>query len=108
MRRLASELSHFAGTRLNDLELNNILLAVRINGDRQAAAEQLNRDYPTWEYGLSIAEMLDSPYLLFGTVDQVVEQLQERRERYGISYLTFYSEQHLDMCAPIVARLTGT
>jgi probable F420-dependent oxidoreductase len=97
-----------AGTRLNDLELNNIVLAVRINEDRQAGAEQLNRDYPTWQHGLSIAEMLDSPYLLFGTVDQIVEQLQERRERYGISYLTFYGEHHLDICAPIVARLSGT
>jgi hypothetical protein len=97
-----------AGTQLNDLELNNIVLAVRINEDCQAAAEQLNRDYPTWEHGLSIAEMLESPYLLFGTVDQIVEQLQQRRERYGISYLIFYSEQHLDLCAPIVARLAGT
>jgi probable F420-dependent oxidoreductase len=97
-----------AGTRLNDLEMNNIVLAVRISEDRQAAAEQLNRDYPTWEHGLSVAEMLESPYLLFGTIGQIVEQLQERRERYGISYLTFYGEHHLDLCAPIVARLAGT
>jgi probable F420-dependent oxidoreductase len=101
-------LRELAGTRLDDLELNNIVLAVRVSEDRQAAAEQLNRDYPTWEHGLSIAEMLESPYLLFGTINQIIEQIQERRERYGISYLTFYSEDHLDICAPIVARLSGT
>jgi len=33
--------------------------------------------------------------------------LQERRERLGISYITF-SQRNMVDCAPIVARLTGT
>jgi probable F420-dependent oxidoreductase len=101
-------LRQVAGDRYPDLEYNNIVLAVRITEDRKAAAEQLNRDYPTWEHGLSIAEMLESPYLLFGTVEQIVEQVQERRERFGISYLTIFGEDQLESFAPVVARLAGT
>jgi probable F420-dependent oxidoreductase len=97
-----------AGDRISDLELNNIVLAVQIAEDRRTAAEQLNRDYPDWQHGLTIDEMLETPYLLFGTVEGIVEQIQQRRERYGISYLTFFGEHHLDICAPIVARLAGT
>lgn len=97
-----------AGTKISELELNNIVLAVRLSEDREAAAEQLNREYPDWQHGMSIAEMLENPGLLFGTVEQIVEQLQQRRERYGISYLTFYGEQDIDIYAPIVARLAGT
>jgi hypothetical protein len=31
-------------------------------------------------------EILESPYVLIGTVDEVIEDLQMRRERWGISY----------------------
>jgi hypothetical protein len=51
-------------------------------------------------------EILQSPYVLVGTVDQIVEDLQARRERWGISYYVIF-EPYLDVFAPIVARLAG-
>jgi hypothetical protein len=39
-------------------------------------------------------------------VDQLVEDLQARRERWGISSYTVF-EPYIDAFAPIVARLAG-
>jgi alkanesulfonate monooxygenase SsuD/methylene tetrahydromethanopterin reductase-like flavin-dependent oxidoreductase (luciferase family) len=42
-----------------------------------------------------------------GTADQIAEQLQERRERYGFSYVVFAGGSHEAML-PVVAKLAGT
>jgi hypothetical protein len=42
-----------------------------------------------------------------GTVEEICETLRERRERYGISYLTVF-ERDMEAFAPVVARLAGT
>jgi hypothetical protein len=39
-------------------------------------------------------------------VDQIVDQMQVRRERYGISYHVI-SDRTMEIVAPIVARLAG-
>jgi hypothetical protein len=51
-------------------------------------------------------EILESPYVLIGTVDQVIEDLQVRRERWGISYYVLF-EPYANAFAPVVARLAG-
>ena len=43
---------------------------------------------------------------IVGTVDQMVEDLQARRERWGISYYVV-REPDVDDFAPVVARLAG-
>ena len=52
-----------------------------VTDDRRGAAEELALRRP-----LSAEEILDSPFLLIGTHDQMAEALVGRRERYGISY----------------------
>jgi probable F420-dependent oxidoreductase len=47
-----------------------------------------------------------SPAILAGSVAQCVEALQERRERFGISYVNLGVD--VEAVAPIVARLAGT
>ena len=42
-----------------------------------------------------------------GTVEQMVETLQRRREEFGVSYLQVFF-QDIDAFAPVVARLAGT
>ena len=42
-----------------------------------------------------------------GSVDSICDQLIERREIYGISYVTFAARM-VDAVAPIVERLAGT
>jgi hypothetical protein len=40
-------------------------------------------------------------------VEQIVEDLQRRRECWGISYYVVF-ERDMDTFAPVVARLAGT
>jgi hypothetical protein len=44
--------------------------------------------------------------VLIGTVEQMIEDLQARRERWGISYYIIF-EPYLDAFAPVVAHLAG-
>lgn len=92
-----------AGARFDQIEINALIQAVTITDDRDAAARQASRGLP----GLSIAEILDSPFLLIGTVNQIVEDLRLRRERFDISYYVVF-EPAVDAFAPVVARLSET
>jgi hypothetical protein len=51
--------------------------------------------------------VLESPHFLAGTEAQIIEQLQERRERYGFSYIVMGGGSHEAML-PIVAKLAGS
>jgi alkanesulfonate monooxygenase SsuD/methylene tetrahydromethanopterin reductase-like flavin-dependent oxidoreductase (luciferase family) len=106
-----------AGPRFDTLELHLLVYCVAITEHRHQAAEQIV------EFGasvppsmmintqVSIEDVLASPRFLIGTVDEIVDQLQTRREQYGISYITileFPGFADTDAFSPIVARLVGT
>lgn len=84
------------------LELNALVQQVTVTNDRRKAAEELSSRWPQ----LSPEEILDSPYVLIGSIDQMVEDLQARRERWGISYYVTH-EPYMDALAPVVARLAN-
>jgi probable F420-dependent oxidoreductase len=90
-----------AGDRFDQIELNVMSSTVEVTDDPQGAAERLAESF-----GLTAAEILDSPIALVGTPDQIAETLLERRERFGFSYVTVL-ENVLDEFAPVVARLAG-
>ncbi len=69
-----------AGDRI---ELASGLQVVTITGDRRAAAEEVHTTQPH----LTVDEILESPKVALGTVHEVADQLRERRERLGITYL---------------------
>src|SRR5207249_8118163 len=91
-----------AGDRLGTLELNVYVRGVAITADRQGAAGRLAR-----QVGVGAADVLDSPFALAGTVEQIAEELRARRERYGISYVVV-RDQVMEEFAPVVAHLAGT
>jgi probable F420-dependent oxidoreductase len=91
-----------AGDRYERLELNALVQRVIVTGDRRKAAEELTRRWTQ----LSVEEILQSPYALVGTVDELVEDLQARRMRWGLSYFVTH-EPYVDALAPVVARLAG-
>jgi probable F420-dependent oxidoreductase len=91
-----------SGDRYVSLELNVLVQRVLVVDDRQRAAEELAGNWSQ----LSPDEILESPYVLIGTVDQLVEDLQARRERWGMSYFTIF-EPYLSALAPVVGRLAG-
>jgi probable F420-dependent oxidoreductase len=56
--------------------------------------------------GVDPALLDDSPAVLAGSVEQCVDALVERRERYGFSYVSLGSD--VEAAAPVVAKLAGT
>ncbi len=57
-------------------------------------------------FGLSVEEISTTPVGVAGTVESIVEQLEERRERWGFSYIVIH-EGEIDAFAPVVAALNG-
>jgi probable F420-dependent oxidoreductase len=91
-----------AGDRYDQLEVNALVQRVIVTDDRRQAAEELTRRWPQ----LTPETLIHTPYVLIGTVEQIVEDLLSRRERWGISYYVTF-EPYLDALAPVVARLAG-
>ncbi len=91
-----------AGDRYEDLELQSRIHLAMVTDDRAGILEQLSP-----AFGLTSEEAAETPHALIGTVDEICDQLVERRERWRISYLTLSADQ-LDPFAPVVQRLAGT
>jgi probable F420-dependent oxidoreductase len=91
-----------AGARYDHLELQALVQRVEVTDHRHIAAEDLVHRWPQ----LRPTDILQSPYVLLGTVDQIVEDLQMRRERWGLSSYVIF-ERDMETFAPIVARLAG-
>ena len=87
--------------RINDIEMNIRTFFVKVTNDRAATVEGISS-----MFGVS-KNMIDaSPFALIGSVEECIEQLLERRERWGFSY-TIVGAENIDECAPIVAALRG-
>lgn len=91
-----------AGPRFSELELNVLVQRVIPTDRRDRAADDLATQFPP----LTRHELLETPFLLIGTVDEMVASLLAARERWGISYIATH-EGMLDAIAPVVARLSG-
>jgi probable F420-dependent oxidoreductase len=91
-----------AGDRMADIELNVTVFAAIVTDDREAMAARVAPGF-----GVTPEEALEGPHALIGSVDQIVEDLQRRREEYGFSYIAF-SGDVFDSVAPIVRKLAGT
>jgi probable F420-dependent oxidoreductase len=91
-----------AGARVDRLELSALIQRVIVTDRWGQAAEELQKN---WKQ-LSVEEILQAPFVLIGTVDEMVEALHARRERWGFSYFVTF-EQYLETLAPVVARLAG-
>lgn len=91
-----------AGDRFDNIELQVRTFFVIMTDDRQGAAESL-----AGGVGLTAEQGLASPLALVGTPSQIAEDLRERRERYGFSYIVV-GEDEFEPFAPVVAELTGT
>lgn len=91
-----------AGDRFDEIELNCLLFAVIETADAAGTAEMM-----AGMFGISPDEVRDVPHALIGSVDEMCELLQARRERWGFSYIVVQGDA-LDTLAPVVARLAGT
>jgi probable F420-dependent oxidoreductase len=91
-----------AGARLDDLELQTLVGFVYMNDNADAVLDGI-----AGAFGVSKDEARLAPPCLVGTEDEIVASLEERRDRWGISYHVI-DDNAVDQFAPIVARLAGT
>lgn len=91
-----------AGDRLEQIELSVTVFLVNITDDRESVAAALASGM-----GSEPHEVMEMPHFLIGTVDDVAEQLQRRRNRFGISFVIVPGDV-TESFAPVVERLTGT
>ncbi|HKV83277.1 MAG TPA: TIGR03621 family F420-dependent LLM class oxidoreductase [Ktedonobacterales bacterium] len=104
LARKVAMIQEVAGARFADIELNYGFRTVIVANDQRLAAERYAHERGR---EMTPEQVLADPYLLIGTVDQMVETLQRRREQCGVSYLQVFF-QDIDAFAPVVARLVGT
>jgi probable F420-dependent oxidoreductase len=90
-----------AGPRFERLELNVIVIDAGLVGSGRPVRESLVAA------GKSIGtSLVGTPYVLYGTLRQLREQLLRRRDRLGISYYALPGRS-LEAMAPLVAELAG-
>jgi probable F420-dependent oxidoreductase len=77
-----------AGDRFDAIELNALIQFVVHTDDRHASAAELAAAFG----GVSPDFVLDSPFVLLGTHEQMAETLVERQQRFGVSYWTVFDE----------------
>jgi probable F420-dependent oxidoreductase len=93
-----------AGERLEHLEFSALMMYIAVTEDRLSGAQQMVDGWQ--DAGFTTDQVLESPHVLIGSVDEIVAVLQERRERYGISHIVI-SDDNIDEFAPVVAELAG-
>jgi probable F420-dependent oxidoreductase len=91
-----------AGDRFDDLELQVLTFIVAVGGDRDEVARAIAPGF-----GISEQQARDVPIALVGSVDEICDQLVERREALGLSYWVVHDPE-MDAFAEVVARLAGT
>lgn len=90
-----------AGQRFDALELQCLTFMVQVVPNRQEVVEATA---PL--FAMTPEEAGEVPLVLVGTVEEITETLQHRREEYGFNYWVVH-EADIDSFAPVVARLAG-
>ena len=91
-----------AGDRFDQIELQVLTFMVQIVPDRDEAIGRLAQ-----LLSVDPEVAAGSPVALIGTVEEIIETLQERRRRFGFSYVVVH-EAEMEAFAPVVAALAGT
>jgi probable F420-dependent oxidoreductase len=91
-------------------ELNALVQRVQVTEDREATAAAICRHAAASGIDLRAGDALTTPFLLFGTIEEMAAQLLATRRRYGISYVTTRTDSLETMAQVIgaVRRAEGT
>jgi probable F420-dependent oxidoreductase len=90
-----------AGSRFDAIELGLTIFRASVTDDRDAVAAAFA---PLMEF--EPQDVLEMPHFLVGTVQQIDEDLELRRERFGVSHIVLPADAADDL-APVVERLAG-
>jgi probable F420-dependent oxidoreductase len=101
-----------AGERFDRIELNMTVRDLRLTDDRRSTARELLNQWSSVPTRLANVErlgeddVLDSPHIAIGSIEQIVEQFEIARERWGFAYLEV-SSTDAEAVAPILERLNA-
>ncbi len=90
-----------AGERYDRLEITMVASAFTVTDDRERVLANVSSSM-----GLAPADVAASPHHLIGSIDQLAASLEERRDRWDVSYWVIPVAQ-AEAAAPLVARLAG-
>jgi len=91
-----------ANERFDQVELSMVAFPTIVTDRREERAAEWGEFL-----GLEPSQVLASPHVLIGTIDQLCDSLIERRERWGVSYWVLPA-MAVDAIAPVVARLAAS
>lgn len=100
VRRRARWLREAAGERLADIEMSALVQLVDIGAD--AGDDRIAATAERFE--IATDQVTDTPFVLLGSVEQVVDKLERLRADIGISH---YVIRDAEAFAPVVAALAG-
>ena len=94
-----------AGDRADGLELSSLAMNTTITGDRDGALEFLAQ-----LFGAPAEQVAQTPALIVGSVPEIIETLQERRERWGFNYVVVQHspDQGMEHFHEVISALAGT
>ena len=90
-----------AGKRADTIEWHALTHVVMVTGDRPTAAADLAEQY---QGTITAGEILETPFLFVGTIEEMAEQIIRNRDRYGFTYYTVH-EPYLEAFAPVIDRV---
>jgi probable F420-dependent oxidoreductase len=90
-----------AGDRFGDIELEMAAYFVAIGDDTTDAQEAMAQ-----RFGVTPEVLSEHPHALIGSVPEVCDKLEQRRNDLGVSYINV-AQRSMEAFAPVVARLTG-
>ncbi len=91
-----------AGDRYPDLELNMLQFACIVTDDRQGTLEAMAP-----AFGVSPEDVAEYPHAMVGSIEQICDDLERRRQRWDVSYVVVQGDA-MEAMAPVVAKLAGT
>lgn len=94
-----------AGDRFADIELEIGAYNTFVTDHQEPTAAAIGE-----ALGMSTEDILTHPHCLIGSIDFICEELERRRDAYGISYIAVIDDGENNMVeafAPVVKRLAG-
>lgn len=90
-----------AGERCADIEWHTLLQFVAVTDDRRATAAAV---LEKTAQPLTIDELLESPFVLIGTVDEMAARIHRNRDRFGFTHYTVH-EPYREPFARVIAHI---
>lgn len=90
-----------AGARFDQIEIEIAAYFTIVTPDGEGTRAKMAP-----AFGMTPEVLADHPNALIGSVDEICDRIVERRERFGISYVSFGASV-IDAVIPVVERLAG-